>query len=338
MTQVWKRGVALLIAAMLCLAAASAISLASTEKAHAAITFKLSKVATDKDYYVYTGKTIKPKLTVNWTAGWFASGGFATSKEYSKTYYLKTNGKWKKVSSVKKAGDYKVVVKGKKSCKGSVSTTFKVVKGKLITKVKLSKQEQYFTGENLTPSVTVYSGKKKLSSKYYTVAVYKSKLDSFSEKQLSKMVYYTPAQLNSKTWAKTKSAKEEGAYKVVITGKNGYKGSATAYFCIYPQKPYVHYINSDYEFSMVAKYIPNCTDLTYYVAASPDGYWGNYLKEDIPGKEYTALQKVNRADLEPASNHYVGLIYRVGFSYLDRAGEPQGWGYYYESTPMPFKL
>ena len=56
-----------------------------------------------------------------------------------------------------------------KAANGTVNVTSKytVVTKKL--KLKLSKTSYVYTGKNLKPTVTVYNGKKKVSSKYYTV-------------------------------------------------------------------------------------------------------------------------------------------------------------------------
>lgn len=68
----------------------------------------------------YTGKAVKPKVTVR-----LAGKTLKAGKGYTVSY---RNAKGKKVSAPKAVGTYKVTVTGKGNLKGSVTRTFKVVK------------------------------------------------------------------------------------------------------------------------------------------------------------------------------------------------------------------
>ena len=56
-----------------------------------------------------------------------------------------------------------------KSANGTVNVTSKYTKVTKKLNLKLSKTSYVYTGKNLKPTVTVYNGKKKVASKYYTV-------------------------------------------------------------------------------------------------------------------------------------------------------------------------
>lgn len=56
-----------------------------------------------------------------------------------------------------------------KSANGTVNVTSKYTKFTKKLNLKLSKTSYVYTGKNLKPAVTVYNGKKKVASKYYTV-------------------------------------------------------------------------------------------------------------------------------------------------------------------------
>ncbi|MBQ9001724.1 MAG: hypothetical protein IJ087_07725, partial [Eggerthellaceae bacterium] len=85
------------------------------------VTYKMSeaKVSVSASK-TYTGKAVKPKVTVRVGGSTLKAG-----KGYTVTY---RNAKGKKVSAPKAVGTYKVTIKGKGNLKGSVTRTFKVMR------------------------------------------------------------------------------------------------------------------------------------------------------------------------------------------------------------------
>ena len=85
------------------------------------VTYKMSEAKVSvTSSKTYTGKAVKPKVTVKVGGSTLKAG-----KGYTVTY---RNAKGKKVSAPKAVGTYKVTVTGKGNLKGSVTKTFKVAK------------------------------------------------------------------------------------------------------------------------------------------------------------------------------------------------------------------
>lgn len=105
---------------------------------------------------------------------------------------------------------------------------------KAVTKVKLDKTKftQTDISKPVLPTVTVYSGKKKLASKKYKVSFYEKQYrGTLSElvkgKWVSKRIYqYVKVKKVNVPLGQTSYA----TFKVVVKGKNGYKGSTSKTF------------------------------------------------------------------------------------------------------------
>ena len=67
-----------------------------------------------------------------------------------------------------------------KSANGTVNVTSKYTKITKKLNLKLSKTSYVYTGNNLKPTVTVYNGKKKVASKYYTVTYKNNKYTGYA--------------------------------------------------------------------------------------------------------------------------------------------------------------
>lgn len=103
----------------------------------------------------------------------------------------------------------------------STEDAYAATKAKKITKVKLTKTVFNYGSHPKKSNVKVYAGKKKLSSKYYKVTYYHNNGHQWV------------SHFNSipKTWGD-----EPGCIKVVVKGKNGYKGTKTARYYIVQNK------------------------------------------------------------------------------------------------------
>lgn len=135
------------------------------------------KVKLSKKSYTYNGKKHKPSVRV--TFGGHKLGKSDYSLKYSK--------------GCKKAGTYKVVVKGKRNFAGTKTAKFRISKAR-ISSAKLSHAKYYANGSSHRPGVTVKSHGKKLK-----------KNRDFS-------VRYSGSGVSA------------GTYKVTVTGKGNYTG------------------------------------------------------------------------------------------------------------------
>ncbi len=141
---------------------------------------QLVSVSTNKKSYIYTGKSIKPKLTVK-----SAAGDILDSMDYKVTY--KKN---------KVVGTATVIVSGKNSYWGSVSTTFKILPDKLrLTSVKSPKAKQLlikwvrdYSGTGYQVQYSTNNKFKKSSTR--TVTVKKSKYSCKIRKLKAGRTYY----------------------------------------------------------------------------------------------------------------------------------------------------
>lgn len=151
----WKRY--LYLAAFLALI--MVITVIPMQNAQAA-TIKLSKsnIQLSKTSYYYTGSACKPKVTVK-----CGKKVLKNKKDYTYSYSKNVT-----------PGTAVVTVKGKGKYSGTVSKSFKI---KNALSVSLSKSSYTYSGNKNNPSVTVKSGKKKLSGKYYSVT-YKNNVNA----------------------------------------------------------------------------------------------------------------------------------------------------------------
>ncbi len=101
----------------------------------------------------YTGSAKKPSVTVT-----DRNGNTISSSYYKVSYKNNTN-----------IGTATVTVTFQGIYSGTMSSTFKIEK-KGFTKVSLSYSSHTYTGKYLKPTVSVYNGSTKLSSKYYSVS------------------------------------------------------------------------------------------------------------------------------------------------------------------------
>ncbi|MBQ4067861.1 MAG: Ig-like domain-containing protein [Lachnospiraceae bacterium] len=102
------------------------------------------------------------------------------------------------------AGTYKVTVTLKGNYKGSASATYTIIPAKIKPVVKLAKTKYVYNGKTQKPSVTVKNGSTVLNKTDYTV-----------------------------TYAK--GCKNVGSYKVTVTLKGNYSGTASKSFVINPK-------------------------------------------------------------------------------------------------------
>lgn len=160
-------------------------------------TFKIqqsgfTKVTLSYSSHTYTGKALKPSVSV------YVGSKKLASKYYSVSY--KNN---------KNVGTATVTVTGKGSYKNyKNSKTFKIT-AKKFTKVTIKNSSYAYTGKARKPSVSVYSGKTKLSSKYYSVSY--------------------------------KNNKNVGTATITVTGKGTYKNyKSSKTFKIVPKKQVIN--------------------------------------------------------------------------------------------------
>ena len=147
------------------------------------LTYTISKVSISSasvsltDLWEYTGKSVKVtpgKVKVG-------SKALVKGKDYTVSY---KNSSGNKISagSVKKAGDYRLVIKGIGNYKGSVTKKFRITKNKLIRKVSVKAiSSQSYTGGVIKPKIVVTygTGKTKVTlkqNKHYKVTYSNNKL------------------------------------------------------------------------------------------------------------------------------------------------------------------
>lgn len=156
-----------------------------------------TKVTLSYSSHTYTGKALKPSVSV-----------YDGSKKLSTTYYSVS------YKNNKNVGTATVTVTGKGKYANYVNKkTFKIT-AKKFTKVTTKNSSYAYTGKSLKPSVSVYSGKTKLSSKYYSVSY--------------------------------KNNKNVGTATITVTGKGkyaNYKSSKT--FKIVPKKQVIKTLTTD---------------------------------------------------------------------------------------------
>lgn len=212
----------------------------------------------------YTGSAITPKVTVR--------DGYTilATNAYDVTY---KNASGKVVASIKDAGTYTVVIKGKGIYYGELTLTYTIV-GTDISgyTVTLKESSVNATGYAQTPVIT--SVKK---GYYYS---------------LTSSDYTVTYQDSTGKTVSTMSA--PGTYKVVVTGKNGYSGSTYATFRIVglpqtvtvTQDSYKVYATSD-SFKITAKASGDATGFTYTSS--------NPAVASVSAAGYVTMHKVGRA-------------------------------------------
>lgn len=124
--------------------------------------------------------------------------------------------------AVTKSDDTKMTLQAKKSSK------------KKITKVKLNRTKftQIDASKSIKPTITVYSGKKKLSSKNYKVAIYSQSFGVMGDMVNGKWKYKKILMSSQKVKAANVAigSTSYSQFKLVVKGKNGYKGSVSKIF------------------------------------------------------------------------------------------------------------
>lgn len=157
-----------------------------------------SMIAVEQPVYQYTGKPIKPALTVTDQAAW--SAALVLNKDYTVSY-----------SKNRAVGEAQITVKGKGNYSGTVKVPFTISpvdfsQGKTAGTIRVQVNDIAYTGKALKPAVQVYEtveGKeRKLSGNAYTL--------SYADNT------------------------EKGTGTVTVTGKekSGYTGTVTANFRI----------------------------------------------------------------------------------------------------------
>ena len=146
-----------------------------------------AKVTGIKDM-TYTGKALTQDLKVT-----YGDAALVENTDYTVKYANNTN-----------AGKATITLTGINDYKGTLEKTFTINPKKITPKVKLSKTAYTYNGKTNKPTVTVYNGTTKLSSKNYTVSI--------------------------------KGRKNVGRNAVKVTLKGNYKGTKTVYFQINPKK------------------------------------------------------------------------------------------------------
>ncbi|MCD7893162.1 MAG: MBG domain-containing protein [Erysipelotrichaceae bacterium] len=175
-------------------------------------TFKITKrslsnctVNLSTTSYTYNGSTRKPTVTVK--------NGSTTisSANYTVTYS----------SGRKNVGTYKVTIKGKNNCSGTVTKTF-TIKAKSIADMSatLSSSSYTYNGKVKKPTVTLKNGSTTISSSNYSVSY-------------------------------ASGRKNVGSYKITIKGKGNYTGTITKTFKINPPKTSISSLSKgEYAFSV----------------------------------------------------------------------------------------
>ncbi|MBR3243356.1 MAG: hypothetical protein IKF90_11785 [Parasporobacterium sp.] len=133
-------------------------------------------VSVPKTSYAYTGKEIKPTVTVKDGTKKLVSG-----TDYTVNY---TNNK--------NVGTATVTVTGKGNYKGTAKTTFKITKAILKTQITIPKSAYTYTGSAIKPTVTVKDGTKKLTvGTNYTVKYTNNKNVGTATITITGKGYYT---------------------------------------------------------------------------------------------------------------------------------------------------
>ncbi|MCD7893246.1 MAG: L,D-transpeptidase family protein [Erysipelotrichaceae bacterium] len=228
-------------------------------------TFKITKrslsnctVSLSTTSYTYNGSTRKPTVTVK--------NGSTTisSSNYTVTY----------ASGRKNVGTYKVTIKGKGNCSGTVTKTF-TIKAKSISSFSASLSTSTYTydGKTKKPSVTVKNGSSKLSSSNYTV-----------------------------TYASGR--KNVGSYKVTIKGKGNYTGTITKTFKINPVKTSIKSLTKG-EYAFTVKWTKKTTQVTgYQIQYSTSSSFSNATTKTIT-KNSTTSKKIS--SLKGNKKYYVRI-------------------------------
>lgn len=216
------------------------------------------KVTLSKSSFNYTGKACKPAVKVK-----DKKKSLKVGKDYSVTFSNNTN-----------PGTATITITGKGKYSGKVKKSFKIKNG---LTVKLSKSKYTYSGSASKPSITVKSGKKKLTAKNYSVT-YKDNINV-------------------------------GTAKVIVKGKGKYKGkNAYITFSITPKT----ISDTKIELSQ-ASYVHNGTECKPEVTVKD----GNIvLKQDIDYTvEYQNNANVGTATvLVTGKGNYTGtnkIIYQI---------------------------
>ena len=134
----------------------------------------------------YTGKAIVQKPVVKLDGKKLVAGKHYTVK------YANAKGKAVKAKNVKAAGTYKVVVKGKGYCKGTVTKSFKVkavsMKAKSVKVAKVKTQKLVKSGKAVKPKLTVKFGKTVLKAGKDYKVTYKNNKKAGTAKAIVKGV------------------------------------------------------------------------------------------------------------------------------------------------------
>lgn len=114
-----------------------------------------AKITLNKSSYFYTGKQIKPSITVK-----IDGEKLKKDEDYTVSYSSNTN-----------VGTAKITIKGKGLLRwGSVSKTFKITKTDIEDTDISYKVKNYYTGKEIKPSVTVKLGNEKIKKDDYTLS------------------------------------------------------------------------------------------------------------------------------------------------------------------------
>ncbi|MGI6018813.1 MAG: leucine-rich repeat protein [Marvinbryantia sp.] len=126
--------------------------------------FSKASVSGIKSSYRYTGKTIKPSVTVK-------LGGQVLKKDRDYQVSYRNN---------KKVGTATITITGKGIYRGEIKKTFKIVKTTASSKKSMKTcsvsqiSTQRYTGKSVKPSITVKDGSKKLKSGTHYTVTYKN--------------------------------------------------------------------------------------------------------------------------------------------------------------------
>ncbi|MCD7840015.1 MAG: hypothetical protein LUG46_05225, partial [Erysipelotrichaceae bacterium] len=186
--------------------------------------FKITKgnlsnytVSLSSTSYTYDGKVKKPSVSVK------CGSTTISSSNYTVTY----------ASGRKNAGTYKVTIKGKGNCTGSVTKTFKINKKNISSfTATLSATSYTYNGKTRKPTVTLKNGSTKISTSNYTVSY-------------------------------ASGRKNVGSYKVTIKGKGNYTGTITKTFKINPVKTSITSLTKG-EYAFTVKWTKKTTQVTGY--------------------------------------------------------------------------
>ncbi len=226
-------------------------------------TFKITKrslsnctITLSTTSYTYNGKVRKPTVTVK--------NGSTTisSSNYTVTY----------ASGRKNVGTYKVTIKGKNNCSGTVTKTFKI-KAKSIANMTatLSTTSYTYDGKVKKPSVTLKNDSTTISSSNYTV-----------------------------TYASGR--KNVGSYDVTIKGKGNYTGTITKTFKIKPPKTSISSLTAG-EYAFTVKYTKKTTQVTgYQIQYSTSSSFSSTTTVTVTSNT-TVSKKIS--SLKPNKKYYV---------------------------------